>query len=319
MPRYPGISSEAFRHPLDLQAEQALRSVPGFDLVASKFVEYVYERPELIYNMGNCIQVGPRQYANLQGLFREAIADLDVRPEPTLFVTQNPAANSYALGQERPFIIITSGALDLLTDDEIRVVFAHELGHIKCGHTTLIQMAVWAMNVVSRLSDATLGIGGLVSSGLLYAFFEWRRKAELTSDRAALLVTDSLDDVLGTMMKLAGGSATRMHELSLTEFKRQAQSYQELDRENLNQIYKFMLYNGMGGRTMLSHPFPIERVHYIEQWANSEEYRTIKTGTYPHTHSGAVDTPTPPPSTEADRLRQQIEELQAQIDRLKRP
>ncbi|NJK34534.1 MAG: M48 family metallopeptidase [Oscillatoriales cyanobacterium SM2_2_1] len=318
MPRYPGISSEAFRHPLDLQAEQALRAVPGFDLFASKFVEYVYERPEFIYNMGNCIQVGPRQYANLHSIFREAIADLDVHSEPTLFVTQNPAANSYALGQERPFIIITSGALDLLTDEELRVVFAHELGHIKCGHTTLIQMALWAMNVVSRISDATLGIGGFVSSGLLYAFFEWRRKAELTSDRAALLVTDSLDDVLGTMMKLAGGSITRMHELSLTEFKRQAQSYQELDRENLNQIYKFMLYNGIGSRAMLSHPFPIERVHYIQQWASSEEYQKIKNGTYQHTNSGAVDTPPTSATSEAERLRQQIEDLQSQIDRLKR-
>jgi len=35
MPTYPGISSEAFRHPLDRQAEEALRSVPGFDMIAS--------------------------------------------------------------------------------------------------------------------------------------------------------------------------------------------------------------------------------------------------------------------------------------------
>jgi len=34
MPTYPDISSQAFKHPLDQQAEQALRSVPGFDLLA---------------------------------------------------------------------------------------------------------------------------------------------------------------------------------------------------------------------------------------------------------------------------------------------
>ena len=45
IPTYTGISSEAFRHPLDRQAEQALRSVPGFDLVARKFVEFFAERP----------------------------------------------------------------------------------------------------------------------------------------------------------------------------------------------------------------------------------------------------------------------------------
>ena len=42
MATYPGISSEAFRHPLDRQAEQTLRSVPGFDLVARKFVEFEF-------------------------------------------------------------------------------------------------------------------------------------------------------------------------------------------------------------------------------------------------------------------------------------
>ena len=42
MPSYPGISSAAFIHPLDIQAEQALRSLPGFDLIARKFVEFVY-------------------------------------------------------------------------------------------------------------------------------------------------------------------------------------------------------------------------------------------------------------------------------------
>ena len=53
MPTYTGISSEAFRHPLDRQAEQALRNLPGFDLIARKFVEFVYERPQLVYLMGN--------------------------------------------------------------------------------------------------------------------------------------------------------------------------------------------------------------------------------------------------------------------------
>ncbi|AFZ14504.1 peptidase M48, Ste24p [Crinalium epipsammum PCC 9333] len=46
MPTYTGIKCEAFRHPLDLEAEQALRNLPGFDVVARKFVEFVYEKPQ---------------------------------------------------------------------------------------------------------------------------------------------------------------------------------------------------------------------------------------------------------------------------------
>ncbi len=321
MPTYTGISSEAFRHPLDRQAEQALRSVPGFDLVATKFVEFIYERPQIIYHMGNSIQVGPRQYATIYRIFRECVRDLDVFPEPALFISQNPFANSYSLGKDQPYIVLNAGVLDLLNEAQLRAVIAHELGHIKCGHTVLIQMAMWTMSVVSALSEMTFGLGGIVSSGLIYAFFEWRRKAELSSDRAALLVTDDLDTVLQAMMQISGGSRAFAHELSLGEFVKQSQSYQELDRDNLNQIYKFLLYNGYASGSMLSHPFPVERVHYLKEWAVSPEYQRIKSGNYQRGDTtGAVEVVSQPadkPESEADRLRRQIEELQAQIERLK--
>ena len=317
MPTYPGISSDAFRHPLDQQAEQALRSVPGFDLVARKFVEFLSERPQLVYLMGNSIQVGPRQYSTVYALFRECIRDLDVHPEPALFVTQNPQVNSYALGQEHPFVVVNTGVLDLLSEAEIRAVLAHELGHIKCGHTVLIQMGIWAMDAASILSEVTLGLGNLVSSGLIYAFYEWRRKAELSCDRAALLVMDDLNTVMQTMMKLSGGSTKYSHECSLNEFIRQSESYQELDQDGLNQIYKFLLYNG-GNGSMLTHPFPVERLRYLREWATSEDYRQIRQGNYQRARAeGSVDVPSASSVNEVEVLRRQIEELQQEINRIK--
>ncbi len=317
MPTYPGISSEAFKHPLDQQAEQALRSVPGFDLVARKFVEFLYERPQLVYLMGNSIQVGPRQYSTIYRLFRECVQDLDLHPEPTLFVTQNPQVNSYALGQEHPYVVLNTGVLDLLSEAEIRTVLAHELGHIKCGHTILIQMGIWAMNAASMLGEMTFGLGSFVSSGLIYAFYEWRRKAELSCDRAALLVTDDLNLVMQTMMKIAGGSTQYGHECSLNEFIRQSENYQELDQDSLNQIYKFILYNGNNG-SLLTHPFPVDRLRYLQQWAASEDYRQIRQGNYRRTTAeGSVNVASEASVNEVEELQRQIEELQQEINRMK--
>jgi len=317
MPTYPGISSAAFRHPLDQQAEQTLRSVPGFDLVARKFVEFLYERPQLVYLMGNSIQVGPRQYSTIYRLFRECVRDLDIHPEPLLFVEQNPQVNSYALGQEHPYVVLNTGLLDLLSEAEVRTVLAHELGHIKCGHTILIQMGMWAMNAASQLSEVTFGLGNIISSGLIYAFYEWRRKAELSSDRAALLVTDELNTVIQTMMKISGGSARYGHECSLDEFIQQSERYQELDQDGLNQIYKFLLYNGASG-SMLTHPFPVERLRYLREWATSEEYRQIRLGNYRRaTAEGSVDVRSESPVNEVEALQRQIEELQQEINRIK--
>lgn len=324
MPTYPGISSEAFRHPLDYQAEQTLRSVPGFDLVARKFVEFVYERPRYVYFMGNHIEVGPRQYSTLYGIFRECLRDLDIHAAPTLFVAQSPTLNAFALGQERPCVVLNSGLLDALEENELRAVMAHELGHVKCGHTTLTQMASWAITAISGLADITFGLSGLVGSGMVLAFYEWLRKAELSADRAALLVLgDVLQPVLQNMMRLAGGSTRYLNELSLDEFIRQSDRYQELDHDGLNQLYKFLLYNNVSQGVFLTHPFNVERVKYLWEWSNSEEYHQIRGGNYRRT--GAVDvetaptTPTSPAEDpQVDRLRQEVEALQQEIDRIKR-
>jgi Zn-dependent protease with chaperone function len=317
MPTYTGISSEAFRHPLDRQAEQALRNLPGFDLVARKFVEFVYERPQLVYLMGNTIQVGPRQYSTIYQMFRECVWDLDISPEPTLFVSQNPQANSYALGQENPYIVINTGILDLLSEAEIRAVLAHELGHIKCGHTILIQMAMWAMSAASALGELTFGIGNFLTQALIFAFFEWRRKAELSADRAALLVMDDLNTVMSTMMKLSGGSIKYANECSLQDFIKQSENYQALDEDKLNQVYKFLMYNGAQGM-MLTHPFPVERLHYLREWAVSEEYQQIRQGNYQRSPAGAVNVTGDNPENEAEALRRQVEELQQEINRMKK-
>ncbi len=313
MATYPGISSEAFRHPLDFQAEQALRSVPGFNLVASKFVEFIYERPQLVYLMGNSIQAGPRQYATIYGMFRECVRDLDIYPEPLLFVSQNPQVNSYAMGQEHPYIVINTGLLDLLTDDEIKTVLAHELGHIKCGHTILIQMAMWVVNAASAIGEMTFGLGNIISNGLIVAFYEWRRKAELSADRAALLVMDNPRKVMTTMMKISGGSNRFIDECSLEEFIKQSENYRNLDQDGLNQVYKALMYAGVNG--MLSHPFPVERIHYLQEWTNSSEYRDIKKGEYARVT--VETTNTAPTASESERLRREIDELQQEIDRRK--
>jgi Zn-dependent protease with chaperone function len=336
MPTYPGISSEAFRHPLDRQAEQTLRSVPGFDLVARKFVEFLAERPQFVYQMGNSIQVGPRQYGTIYQMFRECVRDLDMHPEPNFFISQSPLVNAYSLGQEKPFIVLNTGLLDLLNDVELRSVIAHELGHIKCGHTTLRQMAIWVTQAISGLAEMTFGLSTLISSGLVLAFYEWQRKAELSSDRAALLVMDELNPVLSTMMKIAGGSSQHAHEISLDEFLRQSERYQELEQDGLNQVYKFLIYNT---GNFLSHPFTVERAIYLKQWFEAEEFRQIRQGNYPRAGAeGSVEVPvspvngagggTPPPPragsgpsqspTDVERLRREIADLQDEIDRIRR-
>ncbi|PSB07812.1 peptidase M48, partial [filamentous cyanobacterium CCP2] len=115
------------------------------------------------------------------------------------------------------------------------------------------------------------------------------------------------------------------HELSLDEFVHQSDRYQNLDQDGLNQIYKFFLYNNLAQGTFLSHPFTVERVKFLKDWANSDHYRQIRTGNYRRTGEGAVEVPSEPPPpepttrpTEVERLQREIADLQRAIDEIKR-
>lgn len=68
------------------------------------------------------------------------------------------------------------------------------------------------------LCCAVLGCAaGTVEDALL----RWLRAAELTCDRAALLVAQDPAVVIGALMKLAGGSPAFAHELSVDAFLQQ--------------------------------------------------------------------------------------------------
>jgi hypothetical protein len=120
-------------------------------------------------------------------------------------------------------------------------------------------------------------------------------------------------------MRVAGGSSRFAHEVNLEAFERQAEAYQNLDEDGLSQVYKFLLYNGTGQGPMMTHPFPVDRLHYLKTWAASEDYANIRAGNYRRaTAEGAVNVDTDTPGEDVDQLRQELADLQAELDRLRR-
>jgi putative metalloprotease len=67
--------------------------------------------------------------------------------------------NAFAMGDGT--VRIYSGLMDLMTDDEVRYVIAHEMGHIKSGHSKKRMQAAMA---ASSLRDAASAAGGRASA-----------------------------------------------------------------------------------------------------------------------------------------------------------
>lgn len=96
----------------------------------------------------------------------------------------------------------------------MQAIIAHELGHLKCSHGVWLTMA----NVIASSTVSALPLlSGALEDGLL----RWLRAAELTCDRAALLVAQDHRVVISTLMKLAGGSPKLNAELNIDAFLHQ--------------------------------------------------------------------------------------------------
>jgi Zn-dependent protease with chaperone function len=259
---FANLEAKDFQHPWDANATEALKSVPGIDLIVAKIMEYGLERIFYLNNTASNVRVTERQFPRLYRTLGWGCRILNIE-EPELYIAVDPVPNAFTYGHTRPFITMTSGLVDMLDDEERFFVIGHELGHIKAGHVLYTIIARNIAEIIALVGQATLGIGALLGQSLVVALLDWYRKAELTADRAGLLCIQDLDPCIRTFMKLAGGASKLYPEMDRTEFIKQIRDYEEADFSILNQAYKILL------TTYRTHPFPILRAKELDEWHNS--------------------------------------------------
>ncbi|MEO1620369.1 MAG: M48 family metalloprotease [Cyanobacteria bacterium J06632_3] len=100
----------------------------------------------------------PELYARIEKLCDRA--DL---PSPKLYIIPSKSPNAFATGRdpEHAAIALTQGIIDLLTDDELDAVIAHELTHVR-NRDTLTQA------VAGTLSGSLTYLGRILTIGALY-------------------------------------------------------------------------------------------------------------------------------------------------------
>ncbi len=274
---FPGLSHQAFQHPLDRQAMIALEKVPllpqGVSFVSSAF----FERLLHIEHISDNTRVTAQQYPSLYRQYLKLAAVLDVKRLPDLYIDTTPTVNAYATGIQNYFIVLNSGLIDILTEDELLAILGHELGHVKCEHmlyTTLAQfLRDYGVDILNQF--VPVGLGALAGQGLQLALMEWYRKAEFSCDRAALIATQNVESICSALAKLAGYAKNLDGALNLEEIMRQANDYQEIGAESkVEKVLKlYVLLNK-------THPYPVVRVKEIRQWSESTEYAQILAGNY---------------------------------------
>lgn len=262
------IAPVTWEHPADRAALQTLRSVPGFDQVVKKVVGFFGERGIRLLFQANAVRVGPTQFPRVNALYTDVLTTLDWHERPELFVSQTPFVNAGAFGMDHPFIVINSGALRLLDDDELRALLGHELGHVMSGHalyhTILVLIVFVGMNFLPFLT-------GIVLAPIQLALLEWYRKSELSSDRAGLLASQDPPAAMRMFLKMAGGGD--MKEMDLAAFLEQAREY-EKSGGALDRVFKII------NTLPQSHPFNTLRAAELDRWMTEGHYERVLGGEY---------------------------------------
>jgi Zn-dependent protease with chaperone function len=261
------IASRAWEHPADRAALQALRRIPVFDAVLRKIFGFLTEKAVRLAFQANAVRVSPNQFGRVYRVYKQALKTIDAPEEYPLYITQTPMVNAGAYGMDKPFIILNSGTVALIDDDELEYILGHEIGHILSGHVLYRTMMVLLIN----LANMGFPIVGLAARAVLVALLEWNRKSELSCDRAGLLTVQDPEIVMRTMLKMAGGGNSE--ETSLQEFIVQAEEYKQ-SGDVADQVFKVL--NLMA----TTHPFYVLRVSELRAWIESGDYDRIIRGEY---------------------------------------
>ncbi|MDQ3711721.1 MAG: M48 family metallopeptidase [Acidobacteriota bacterium] len=269
--KFADLSKHEYVHPADSKALAALRAIPGIDTALKKLLAVTGESAIRVMFMASAVKVTPKQCPDLHAKLQIACTTLGV-DMPELYLQQNPVVNAFTGGVEKPIIVLHSSLIERLSDEETLAVIAHEVGHIHAEHVLYLTAArlIEALTnaSVARLIPGAEIIKFLISAGISGALLAWARRAELSCDRAALLVTQDPHVIGRTMMKLCGGTFASKIDYDL--FLEQAREFEKnYDEKKLDKFWADILTSG------LSHPFPVWRVSEILKWVDDGQYAEL--------------------------------------------
>lgn len=255
-----------FIHPEDAAALRQMENIPGFAALVKKILAIGIENLQYGVNMASTIRLSEKQLPEIYRHLPPICKRLGI-PEPEFYLQMSPVPNAWTSGDTRIYITVTSSLVEMMSDEELDAIIAHECGHILCRHVLYHTVAQW---ISSGLTN--FGVLGALATPIQFALCYWSRKSELSADRAGCIIT-SPEVVASTMARLAGGPKSLTSKIDLQEWAAQADEYDKIQNNGLwNKTLQLAVIAG------LDHPFSAVRVREILKWGASEQYQIIKNG-----------------------------------------
>ena len=276
-----GLSSQTYEHPFDKKALASLQSMPGLSPLLKKVNEYGIDRLLRLQSIASEIRVTPRNFPQLYQPLLEACQILDVTTIPELYLFRGTGhIQTYIIGVEKPIVGINIEAMEWLNYDELLFIFGYEIARIKSQHMIYHQMSIVMPALKMWLSSTTLGLGGLIASGVELALYNWVMMAKFTADRAGLLACQDIDVATTALMKLAGLPEEYLTPHVIEDFLIQSREFAANSVDSLDQVTKILSYSDSNLSWL------VMRTGELLKWVDSGEYNHVLQGENVNTSKG---------------------------------
>jgi heat shock protein HtpX len=126
----------------------------------------------------------------------ENLSITDGLPMPKVYIMEDPSPNAFATGRNynNAYVCVTTGLLQVMDDNELQGVIAHELGHVKNYDMRVNTLAFALVGVVSMIADFFLR----------FTFWGGAREERENAQLAALaIVAAIIAPIAATLLQLA--------------------------------------------------------------------------------------------------------------------
>ncbi len=234
-------------------------------------VQYYFSDTLTLKTMGARV-VEPAEYPQLHASVDRLSQQADL-PKPKVAVIDSGTPNAFATGrnQKNAAVAVTTGLMDLLEEDELDGVIAHELAHIKNRDMMVMTIASFLSTIAFMIvrwgaifggqGRGGKGAGGVMVA-ILVSLIVWiisylliralSRYREYAADRGAAAITGQPAALASALQKIAGG-VDRVPDKDLRE------------EAEMNAFFIIPLKSGVVGKLFSTHPPTEKRIEQLRQ------------------------------------------------------
>lgn len=202
---------------------------------------------------GHSLKVDDKLLGRLNALFVETKSKLHFTEDVDFFITGDSTVNAFSLAAEKPgkphIVNVNSALIGLMTNDELRFVIGHELGHLINKDSSL-----------HRLIHFVYPEGNHMPMVLTNQLRLWNQLAELMADRYGYMAVEKLDVCVSAFFKMASGLDLRQMDVPLDALL-------EDNRKHL----EFFIKEGISVNSHPVNPIRVEALHLFASCKSVDE------------------------------------------------